>query len=81
MATGKPLLGLVEKSDTANGTKWVSSTKVPICGEHGKITGLGGISHDITKRKQAEEELERKTAFLEAQSQFLHFYGSSPSGR
>jgi PAS domain S-box-containing protein len=67
LATGKPLLGLVEKSDTANETKWVSSTKVPIYGSDGKVSGLVGISHDITQRKQAEEELERKTAFLEAQ--------------
>jgi PAS domain S-box-containing protein len=67
MATGQPILGLVEKSDTANETKWVSSTKVPVYGMDGKITGLVGISHDITRRKQAEEELERKTAFLEAQ--------------
>jgi len=67
LASGQPLLGLVEKSNTAEGARWVSSTKVPIYGADGKVGGLVGISHDITKRKQAEEELERKTAFLEAQ--------------
>jgi PAS domain S-box-containing protein len=67
MVTGQPILGLEEKSDAANEAKWVSSTKVPVYGMDGKITGLVGISHDITRRKQAEEELERKTAFLEAQ--------------
>lgn len=67
LATGTPILGLVEKSDTANETKWVSSTKVPVYGMDGEVAGLVGISHDITKRKQAEEELQRKTAFLEAQ--------------
>jgi PAS domain S-box-containing protein len=67
MVTGQPILGLVERSDTASEAKWVSSTKVPVYGVDGKIAGLVGISHDITRRKQAEEELERKTAFLEAQ--------------
>ncbi len=67
LATGTPVLGLVEKSDTAMGEKWVSSIKVPTCGTDGKITGLVGISRDITQRKQAEEELKRRTAFLEAQ--------------
>jgi PAS domain S-box-containing protein len=61
------LLGLEEKSETPAGTKWVSSTKVAIRGEKGEITGLVGISRDITARKLAEEELQRKTAFLEAQ--------------
>jgi PAS domain S-box-containing protein len=67
LATGAPMLGLVEKSETAGESKWVSSTKVPLLGENGKIIGLVGISRDITKRKRAEEELQWKTAFLEAQ--------------
>jgi PAS domain S-box-containing protein len=67
LVTGEAIVGLVEKSDTANETKWVSSTKVPVYGLDGKITGLVGISHDITGRKQAEEEMRRKTALLEAQ--------------
>jgi len=67
LATGEPILGLVERSDTVSEAKWVSSTKVPVCGVDGKIAGFVGISHDITRRKQAEEELERKTALLEAQ--------------
>lgn len=67
LATGEPILDLIEKSDTATGAKWVSSTKVPIYGEDGHITGLVGVSHDITETKRAEEELQRKSAFLEAQ--------------
>jgi len=64
LATGKPILGLVEKSDTATGKKWVSSTKVPIYNPSGEIAGLVGISHDITERKQAEEALQQKQAEL-----------------
>ena len=67
MVVGKPILGLVEKVETAAGTKWVSSSKVPIYGEDGQVAGLVGISHDITERKRAEEELQRKTTILEAQ--------------
>jgi len=66
-ATGEPIMGLVEKSDTAGRETWVSSTKVPTYGADGQITGLVGISRDITAGKQAEDELQRKSAFLEAQ--------------
>jgi PAS domain S-box-containing protein len=57
LATGKPILGLVEKGGIHGEVEWVSSTKVPIYGEDGKITGLVGISRDITEHKQAEESL------------------------
>jgi PAS domain S-box-containing protein len=67
LETGEPILGLVEKSDAAQGEKWVSSTKVPLCGADGQVAGLVGISRDITEIKQAQEQLERKSAFLEAQ--------------
>jgi PAS domain S-box-containing protein len=66
LATGKPVQGLVEKSDRAGDTKWVSSTKVPIYGEAGKITGLVGISHDVTESKRVEETLQRQQAELRA---------------
>ena len=57
LATGKPILGLVEKSDAGQKTCWVSSTKVPTYGRDGEIAGLVGISRDITEMKQAEEDL------------------------
>jgi PAS domain S-box-containing protein len=57
LASGKPILGLVERSDAAQETCWVSSTKVPIHGRDGEIAGLVGISRDITEMKQAEEDL------------------------
>jgi PAS domain-containing protein len=40
---------------------------VPIYSADSKIAGLVGISHDITQRQKTEEELQRKTAFMEAQ--------------
>ncbi len=38
-------------------TRWLSTTKVPLRDNQGKILGLVGISRDITERKQAEESL------------------------
>ncbi len=67
LSAGKPIVGLIERADTPHHPKWVSTTKVPIYDRDGKAAGLVGISHDITNRKQAEEELQRKSAFLEAQ--------------
>lgn len=79
LAAGTPIVGLIEKSDTANGTHWVSSTKVPIYGADGKITGLVGISRDITGYKQAEQE--RQTMELQLrQSQKLESIGQLAAG-
>jgi PAS domain S-box-containing protein len=79
LATGKPILGLVEKADMAGETRWVSSTKVPIYGTNGKITGLVGISRDITAFKQAELERQRMEVQLR-QSQKLESIGQLAAG-
>ena len=42
---------------------WVSTIKLPLTDNNGNIIGTFGISRDVTKRKQAEEEL--------AQEQYL----------
>src|SRR5262249_29162621 len=65
--TGEPLIGKVEQLKLADGSvHWLLSTKVPIRDPGGKITGLVGISKDITERRLAEEALERQlAAFLE----------------
>jgi sigma-B regulation protein RsbU (phosphoserine phosphatase) len=57
-----------EKSDFgAEGSiHWSLVTKVPLHDTHGRLTGLVGISHDITRRKLAEEEIRRRTAEMEA---------------
>jgi PAS domain S-box-containing protein len=77
--TGQPILGLVEKSQTAAGTQWVSSTKVPIYGDKGEVVGLVGVSRDITSFKQAE--LERQAMELQLrQSQKLESIGQLAAG-
>jgi PAS domain S-box-containing protein len=79
MATGKPILGLVERSATSNETKWVSSTKVPIYGTNGKITGLVGISRDITAIKAGERERQMMEVQLR-QAQKLESIGQLAAG-
>lgn len=60
METGEPLVNLEEKVDHKDGSIiWVSTTKVPIRDEKGRITGLVGISRDITQRRRVEQELRR----------------------
>ena len=64
--TGVPLIDKEEKEVYPDGsTTWLSTTKVPVFDEHGRVTGIVGISRDITERKRAEEasiELAREQA-------------------
>jgi PAS domain S-box-containing protein len=55
LQSGKPLLGKLEHEDRSG--RWYLATKVPLRGANGTITGLVGISRDITARRQAEERL------------------------
>ncbi|MFL6256224.1 MAG: PAS domain-containing protein [Pyrinomonadaceae bacterium] len=66
MRTGVPLVDKEEcETYTDGSTTWLSTTKVPVLDEEGRVTGLVGISRDITERKRAEEarlELAREQA-------------------
>ena len=66
MRTGVPLVDKEECETYTDGSQtWLSTTKVPIFDEGGRVTGLVGISRDITERKRAEEarlELAREQA-------------------
>jgi two-component system, cell cycle sensor histidine kinase and response regulator CckA len=60
MRGAKSLVNIEEQSRDAEGTlKWVLTTKVPLVGLDGEVTGLVGISRDITERKSTEEALRR----------------------
>ncbi|MEY4938985.1 MAG: hypothetical protein RIQ93_720 [Verrucomicrobiota bacterium] len=56
-----------EKSDfgSEGRVRWSLVTKVPLRDTHGQLVGLVGISHDITRRKLAEEEIKRHNAEME----------------
>lgn len=58
-ATGIPLLDKIEPYTGEQGeTLWASTSKWPIFGLDGKtVTGIFGISRDVSARKQMEEEL------------------------
>jgi PAS domain S-box-containing protein len=58
MRTGAPLVGSEEKETWPDGrVTWVSTTKVPLRDTNGNITGLVGISRDITEHKRMEAAL------------------------
>jgi sigma-B regulation protein RsbU (phosphoserine phosphatase) len=65
---GEPPVVNQEKSNFGpeGRTRWALTTKVPLRDIRGKIVGLVGISHDITQRKLTEQELQRRSAEMEA---------------
>jgi PAS domain S-box-containing protein len=74
--TGKPLINKLEKQFSIDGSEiWASVTKVPIYNQNGHVTGIIGISRDVTQLKHAEVALEQaRDAALESvrvKSQFL----------
>ena len=64
--TGEPILNQVEFSPTRGGVlRWLSTTKVPVKDGAGKVTGIIGISRDITVQKLAQEYEQDRRAALE----------------
>ncbi len=56
--TGRPVVGKEECEVYPDGsTTWLSTTKVPVFDSEGKVTGIVGISRDITERKRVEETI------------------------
>lgn len=63
--TGQPIVGKEEREDWKDGhVTWVSTTKMPLRDAAGKVTGIMGISRDITERKQAETTRENERTLL-----------------
>jgi PAS domain S-box-containing protein len=65
MKSGKPIIGKEEVMIDKISRKWYSATKVPIKDKNNKVIGLVGISRNITKLKEAEEELKLHSDHLE----------------
>ena len=59
--TGKPIINKEELETWFDRPpSWVSSTKMPLLNNEGKIIGTFGISREITENKKLQEEIEKK---------------------
>ncbi|HTK20595.1 MAG TPA: PAS domain-containing sensor histidine kinase [Mucilaginibacter sp.] len=77
LRTGEPLLGREEFLNNEKGEEfWLSTSKVPVYDEHGKISRILGLGHNITERKRAEEALNKLNKELAAQSEELKILNS-----
>jgi PAS domain S-box-containing protein len=69
LRSGKSLVDRTEHIKKANGSFcWMSTTKVPVIDSSGVVSGIAGVSRDITKLKNIEENLERAKEAAEAAS-------------
>jgi len=65
METGVPMIGVEEKETWPDGrVSWVSTTKMPLRDAQGRITGLVGISRDVTGRKLADDRIREQNEIL-----------------
>src|SRR5260370_18089701 len=59
MQSGRPKLDIEEFVIDASGAKkWLSTSKVPLRNEREEITGLIGVARNVTRRKEAEEQVQ-----------------------
>ena len=65
MKSGEAILGKVERETLPDGSvAWALTSKLPLKDRRGQITGLYGISRDITPLKKFEEQLEQERNLL-----------------
>ncbi len=75
---GKKLVEIAEEPiETKHGKRWLHTKKVPILDEDGTPLYLLGISHDITARKLADEQLRAATVQADAASKELEAFSYS----
>jgi len=70
--SGIPLVNLEEKETWSDGHHtYVSTSKMPLRDERGRIIGTFGLSRDITERKEAQEQLARFAEELRLKNEAL----------
>jgi len=72
----KPLINKIEECyPPGEGMRWFSTTKIPIKDEEGELSGIVGVSHDITDQILVKKDLEKAKEKAEvastAKSNFL----------
>lgn len=66
IASGEALMNIESTLIDKNGKQhWLLGSKVPLRDIHGNITGIVGVTHDISERKKAEDDLKQLTTRLE----------------
>lgn len=64
--TGESILNRHEVFQDKNGLPmWLSTTKLPLFDQRGKITGLVGIGRDITEQKKSQETIQKLSESIE----------------
>ncbi|KKN09583.1 hypothetical protein LCGC14_1045130, partial [marine sediment metagenome] len=53
----QPKLNYIEQWESEQGSRWVSTSKIPYIDEEGNVQGIIAIIEDITEKKLAEEKL------------------------
>ncbi len=72
MKSGQPLIGREEQARDENGNNIiVSSTKVPVKNQKGKVLGIVGIGRDITTIKKAENKIRQQAENLQETNTLL----------
>jgi len=66
MDSNRAEVGIIESQiDSAGKPFWVETNKVPLLDEQGRVIGILGSFHDVTKIKEAEHSLQRSKELLE----------------
>ncbi len=65
IAKGKPVRIQIERIGADGKPVFIESVKFPVRDLTGKIIGIGGVSTDITSRKEVEESLAQKSDLLQ----------------
>jgi PAS domain S-box-containing protein len=72
METGTPLINFEETAHNEFGNRTIrSTTKVPVRNKDGEIIGIAGVCRDITKLKNIENQLRKKSDDLQETNRLL----------
>jgi PAS domain S-box-containing protein len=66
MRNGKPLINKLEYIKTADGHKYVTSSKIPLKDETGACIGMVGLSRDVTAEHLFKQELRHEQELLKS---------------